>query len=144
LFVATGCGGATTATVSGKVLYKGSVVPGGRITFKTDKDVRGQKEFQGMINGEGHYTITGLPIESKALIAVDTTSAKGSMADKMKTVMGADAASKMKEWQKKEQAELGGKLPRYREIPAKFANPSQSGVTVEIKQTNQETDIVLQ
>ncbi len=138
LLTAAGCSSGTqTATVSGKVLYKDSVVPGGTITFKTDKEVNKQSTFSGAIDGEGHYRVVGLPVDCTAKVAVETLSAKvaaaGGAPGPPRDIGKMKAVDKM--------PTSSGK--KYREIPAKYSTPETSGVTVKITKTVQEEDIKL-
>jgi hypothetical protein len=142
LLVSSGCGSSTpTATISGKVVYKGSVVPGGTVVFVTDKDINKRTRFEGAIDGLGNYSVSGLPVGCTAKVAVVTAGLKFSTAGialaEKHAVGSKDAAKK---------ADFGAdapKVPRYREIPPKFADPERSGVKVEIKEATVAKDIEL-
>jgi hypothetical protein len=147
VFMAVGCGsgGPSTATLSGKVLYKGSVVPGGTITFITDKDVNKQTTFTCPIDGEGKFRAIGLPLDSTAKVGVDTSSAKGPL------VFGGDKVPAPGQvppevLAKVPEAAKGGSRgapKKYREIPPKYVDPAKSGITVTITQATQEQNIEL-
>jgi hypothetical protein len=143
VFTAVGCstGGTPTATLTGKVLYKGSVVPGGTITFVTDKDVNKQTTFTCPIDGEGHYRVAGLPLDSTAKIGVNTSTAKGAGGIGAGNIPP-EVLAKMK----KDNPKLSGPSstqPRYREINPKYVSPEKSGVTIKVTKANQEQDIEL-
>jgi hypothetical protein len=53
-----GCGGASKATVSGTVTYKGEPLPAGMIAF-LGKD---NKAASGAIEPNGHYSVQGVPV----------------------------------------------------------------------------------
>jgi hypothetical protein len=138
VFTAGGCGpgGTPTATVSGKVRYKGSVVPGGTITFVTDKEVNKQTTFIAPIDAEGQYKFVGVPLDSTAKVGVDTLTAKSSVGFGPGN-LPPEVLAKMK---KENPKAFGATSPaaKYREIPAKYANPDTSGITVKITKDLQE------
>jgi hypothetical protein len=53
-----GCGGASKATVSGTVTYKGEPLPAGMIAF-LGKD---NQVASGSIESNGHYSVRGVPV----------------------------------------------------------------------------------
>jgi len=151
LAAAVGCGGASTATVSGTVTLDNGPLPGGKITFISATANRGTKEFFAVIDREGQYTISEVPL-GPVKVKVETEHlnlTKGfggkdpsqfkppkvefpkELRDKMKDQ--ADNLRKAEEAQK----QLTAKMPIYKRIPAKYTNPDKSGLSAEITERTQ-------
>jgi hypothetical protein len=143
----TGCGGASNATVSGKVTYKGAPVKGGYVTFVSANGVT----RPGPIAEDGTYTINQLPT-GPAKIAVETDSVKPlGGTGKGKTASGGPPPKKYGPPPGSEQGSVPYKPPdlseranRYVQIPEKYADFDKSGLTYTVTGGSQKHDIVLE
>jgi len=119
----TGCGGA--GSVSGQVKYDGKPLPAGKISFLSQA---GEKPVRMVDITDGKYTVTNLPA-GPAQITVQTIPPP--------TVGGGPQGPNII-------PPSGGTPPdKYVQIPAKYANAEQSGLTYEVKGGSQTHDIDL-
>jgi hypothetical protein len=149
-----GCGGGgNTATVSGAVSLDNGPLTGGKITFVTATEHRGTKEFSGMIDRQGQYTVSDVPLGSvKVKIETAHLNPKGfgGVGDPSKMFPKGDIGSIPKEFQgkmkdhvgdlakaKEAQKDAAAKMVVYKWIPAKYTNPATSGLTAEITERTQ-------
>ncbi|MHB1422652.1 MAG: hypothetical protein ACYC3I_05545 [Gemmataceae bacterium] len=137
-FAVVGCGGTPSATVSGKVYYKGEVLKGGRVSFVSEEKKVSPPISD--IDENGNYTVYKVPV-GEMTITVDTDSVKPADA-KMPTFTnkpppGANLPPGYKPLDMAEQAN------RYKEIPAKYKNAKSSPLKYSVKPGKQEHDIKL-
>lgn len=114
---ALGCGGGPT-TVSGKVSYKGAPVTGGSIKFTFD----GGKEDSGGIDQRGNYSLQ-VTSHGKARVSIETESIKGAGVDALAPPGG----------EKLNVPAMPGGEYTYVQIPARYADPGSSNLTVDVK-----------
>jgi hypothetical protein len=135
LLLAGGCRGRRAAEhmeVSGRVLFKGEPLPGGKVSFVADDGF----SAAGVIDEKGNYSIKAPT--GPARISVDNR-----MLDPRSAVMNNASA------QKGAGPRPGGPEPEklkgtYKQIPSKYYLPDQSGLTYEVtKETKQTHDIQL-
>jgi hypothetical protein len=121
-----GCG-AKPGSISGKVLFKGSPLPSGRVVFICDG---GEKPVLMADIVEGVYSIPAAPV-GDCKITVATYETKVTAVPNMPK----DAAS----------PPGGGpkQTGKYVAIPAKYGDPAQSGLTYRIQSGEQVKDIDL-
>jgi hypothetical protein len=119
-----------TASVSGKVLYKGVPLPGGTVTFHPTKG----KAVTGVIQSDGTYEALGVPV-GEARLTVETASVKAGPAKEPKL--------KTAPKDKGLPAKGGGAAPRYVPIPQLYADVKTSALTVEVKPGKNNVDINL-
>jgi hypothetical protein len=129
-----GCGGGTrsvaTAEVSGRVLYKGKPLPGGRITFVADDNAFASG---GTIDENGNYKVS-VPV-GDTHIAVDNRSLeRGRGAPRGGPLMGHQQP------QGEGPTELKG---QYVPIPAKYYASDQSGLAYKVTSGAQSHDVNL-
>jgi hypothetical protein len=129
-----------TGVITGKVIYQGEPVPGGAIHF-----------FMGdgpplafAIRGDGTF-VAEVPV-GPAQIAVETDSAKykGSREEMMKkwrALAGPEYVDMKQE--KTPFAPPSGPRITYKEIPARFSDPSRSGLTHDVVPGPQQRDFEL-
>jgi hypothetical protein len=115
------------AEVSGKVLYRGQPLPGGKVTFVT---VQGGFAHNGTIDENGNYKISA-PV-GDVLVSVDNrmlrTQKKGAKEHVLKRP-GAEQPQALK--------------GTYVALPAKYSTPSSSGLTYKVQPGPQTHDIRL-
>ncbi len=132
---AVGCGGSSSATITGKVYYNDAPLKGGNVSFMTkDQKVIRLSE----ISEDGGYTIEKMPT-GEALITVDTSGLKPP-AQKMpanKPPPGKEPPPGYKPPDFEERAK------RYVPIPDRYSDPKQSGLTYQVKGGKQQFDIKL-
>ena len=149
LVAATGCG-PSTATLSGKVSYKGAALKGGNVTL-IPSDGSGET-FSAAIQEDGSYKFEQLKT-GKYKVVVETDSLKP------QPKFGGPKISK----NLKNEPPPGANIPpeanykmappanqvaaenakRYVKIPANYADPDQSGLSVEVKGGSNNHDITL-
>jgi hypothetical protein len=129
--VMSGCGGGTS-TISGTVSYDGKLLKGGNLTFVSD----GKPSVGTTINKDGTYTAKSVP-SGKVTIAVETESLnpgrRGGMAYKPPPGQQAPAGLASKE----------DTADRFVAIPPKYADPAESGLSLEVKGGSQTYNIEL-
>ncbi|HZT79782.1 MAG TPA: hypothetical protein VFA26_06160 [Gemmataceae bacterium] len=129
---AAGCG-KPTGTVSGKVYYKNTPLKGGHVTL-VGSDGRTVTEA---IQEDGSYTLAKAPVGA-AKLAVETDSLKGSrFGGGGKYPLPGEDPKTYKPPDPKENAR------RYVQIPAKYADPNSSGLTLNVTGGQQTHDIKL-
>jgi hypothetical protein len=116
----TGCGG-TTATVSGRVTFGGAPLPGGSVQFLTPGGA-----YVAEIGPDGSYLLSGIP-SGPAKISV--TCQDPHYADYMKQLASSGRDPKAKRPK--------GKPEDFNRIPARFSDPSTSGLAYEVEPGNQ-------
>ena len=129
----SGCGGASTGTVSGKVLYNGTPLKGGNVTFVPE--AQGEHSIISAIGEDGSYSVEKVPVGA-VKITVETKSLKP------KTNVPAYAPPP---------GSPGGYQPpdpnamakRYVAIPDSYSDPEKSGLTCTVKGGSQPYDITL-
>lgn len=139
LILVAGCGqtphSVDHAEVSGKVLYQGQPLPGGRVNFlalnggfasSANIDENGNYHIKAPV-GETEISVTNLMLKSK------TGPKKGSLAPK-------EADTKVKEAEGKGNQSLKG---RYVKIPSHYEDPQKSGLKYTVKKGAQTHDIEL-
>jgi hypothetical protein len=114
VLVLSGC--SSQGTVSGKVSLNGKALPGGIVSIT---DSEGQTRTGG-VNKDGTYSVSNLA-PGKAVVTVVT------MPDRP-SVKGANPAAAVPP-------------ADFVAIPAKFSDPTQSGLSVEVKAGKQDFDI---
>jgi hypothetical protein len=123
LALVCGCGGkgsSTSAKVSGQVTFKGKPVGGGTITFYPESG----GQYQGTIDADGAYYATDLP-PGDALVAIETDSVKAMHA----TPAGMEQGHKRVNSPLVSQ-EASPPAGEYVKLPAKYAKPKLSGLSV--------------
>jgi hypothetical protein len=133
----------SSATVSGKVTYKGAPLKGGYVTLVTATGI----SRPGGISEDGSYTIDNVPT-GPVKIAVDTESikprssaGKGGMAPPKKYGPPPGAEQPSAPAYKPPDPTAGA--DRYVAIPQKYADPEKSGLTYTVKSGSQTHDIPL-
>ena len=117
----TGCGGASTGTVSGKISYQGQLLNYGQVTFRAPtNDV-----MSGQIQQDGSYTVENIPV-GPAQIAVNVPKPPSPPPP------GVSSASTEPEF-------TGTPVV----IPKSFATLETSGLTYEVTSGSQTHDIEL-
>lgn len=122
VLAAGGCGG-KTASVSGKVIYKGKPLPGGFVNFMSEGEKSTVKTSQ--IKEDGSYSVSGLPVGSAKI------SVQGLAARRLASLPG--QGDKNDTPQQKEVA-----------VPPKYGNTETSGLKYEVKSGSQSYDIKLE
>ena len=138
LLAAVGCGerpphSVDYAEVSGKVLYKGNPVPGGRVTFITPK-----WGFSGIADIDENGQYKGMSPVGDVLIGVDNWMLRPPKVEKGKKPP--PKVPSLKVPGEETRPPLKGK---YVPIPAKYADPSKSGLTFKVEKGTQTHDITL-
>jgi len=131
----SGCG-SSTAKVSGKVYYNGTLLKGGNVTFISSE---GKPTVSAAIQADGTYTLPRAPT-GKVKICVDTSSlnpATKTNAPKYGPPAGFEAPRGRKSGNAADTAD------RYTWVPAHYADPDSSDLAYEVKGGNQEHDIQL-
>lgn len=121
------------AVVTGKVLYKGKPLPGGRVMFVTAK---WGFTSSGVIDENGQYEIKS-PV-GDVNIAVDNRILQAQKKEKGKTQPKKSPSAKLP----------GAELPpppkgKYVKIPEKYADPGKSGLSFKVEKGTQTHDITL-
>jgi hypothetical protein len=129
-----GCG-PRTGSVSGKVTYKNAPLPSGTITFIGGK---GDTSQWSTIAADGSYQVNNVPVGT-AKVTIETTAPNslpglGAGGVKPPTVPGVPPPP--------DSSSLGGgdaaKPGAYVQIPPKYKDPDQSGLSMEVKSGKQE------
>jgi hypothetical protein len=129
LLLLSGCGGGSTATVSGTVTYKDKPLPGGLITFMAEQ---GDAVARGKIEKDGTYRVNKVPVGNVKIGIQASEPPK----------YGAGMIPK------EEAAKLGKKATAvdpgdHVTLPKQFADPNKSGLTYTVKHGPQEHNISL-
>jgi len=161
-----GCSGGNknSASISGKVTYKGQPVPGGNVVFLSE-----DATFNAALSKDGSYEVTNVPPGNMKVI-IDTEVVNPAKNDpskygaKMKGAGGQAAAkmAKMSEerWKAEGKGSSGGGdsseggglfgpppkeelMKMYMKIPSKYSHPSTSGLTVNLEAGKQTKDFDL-
>jgi hypothetical protein len=163
LLFAVGCspkGPANVAEVSGKVTFNGAPVTGG--TIQLIPSGGGAPQILA-IQPDGTFRVGSIPLGDYK-VTVETESAKGAlermfpnpgqgpteaelaqMPPHLRPQMPPQPpAGAQKADYSKMPPEMKGKIPMYVEIPTKYADPSTSGLTWEIKNSSEKKDFNLQ
>jgi hypothetical protein len=132
----TGCSkkvGGASATISGKVTYKGRPLTGGTMFLWSKEDVK----FPVDIDGLGNFSMTDVPV-GEATVTFDTDWVKGR--EKSAGTSGKGIGGPVA---------FGGKSApaaaplKYVKLPAKYTNRNQSKLTWDIKPGAQSKDFEL-
>jgi hypothetical protein len=132
LLALAGCGGGK-GTVSGEVTFKGQPIPWGRITFLGQE---GEKVGRSSPIVSGKYTIKDYPA-GPVKISVESYDAKKVDTSKIPPMML--ERSKEGGWKEPPPEVVGKHLP----IPAKYADPEQSGLNYTVPRGTSTHDIAL-
>jgi hypothetical protein len=140
LVFALGCGSGRApeeakAHLSGNVTYEGKAVTGGKMTFHSKTG----KKVVVPIGAEGQYVAPDLPL-GEIQVSIETESAKA-----VAGAQGVGGKPGGKAVKDPDIAKLtqGLKRPAYMEIPAKYASPATSGLTVTVTTGKQQKDFQL-
>jgi hypothetical protein len=141
---AAGCGG--TASVSGKVYYKGKPLTGGVVLFVSDNH---KGTYRSDIAEDGSYRIDKVPT-GPVKIAVDTSMAQAPAARQKGPPGGAGKMQPPKDTVLPESAKGGMYDPGHKapertavKIPDHYANPEASNLTYTVTSGSQEHNIQL-
>lgn len=110
-----------TGAVRGTVTYRGQTLNGGQVRFTSRDPANKVGHASGAIDRQGRYTFAGAPL-GPVTVTVDTSI----------------RPAEDRFWRP------GSKSPKPVYIPARFADPKQSGVTLELKEGVQDCDIRLE
>jgi hypothetical protein len=124
--LASGCGGQAKGTVSGKVTYQGKPVPSGFVTFLVENGAPVHSD----IRSDGSYRMEKVPV-GLVKIGVQTKAAE----DALKSV---GMPRKKEDFGKMKEAVSEGT-----QIPAKYTDPNQSGLSYTVVKGPQQHDIDL-
>jgi hypothetical protein len=132
---AAGCG-PRTATVTGKVTYKGNVVKGGRVVFASEKG----PSVLAVIGEDGSYTAEHVPV-GNVKIAVQTkylgvAAGMGKAGAPPKDAGGPDG-------QKPGKLSPEEAARKFVAIPSSYEDAETSGLTYTVRGGSQEHDLVL-
>lgn len=141
--LAAGCG--SEGTVSGKVYYKGQPVTGGIVHFVPE---RKGGNFSSVIGTDGSYSVSKLPRgQAKISVSGVTGGTKGVPAAVFNKRGGArikTAFDKMGgKTGKSESGGGGGAGKTAPAVPEKYADPDESGLTINVTGSSQPFDINL-
>jgi hypothetical protein len=126
LTLLSGCGGPYTGTVSGKVLYNGTPLPGGQVTFLHPDGRSGQAQIQ----EDGSYTVPVAP-GGEVKCTVET----------LKPIPGLPARTAAKIGAKPSEPVFPA--GKYVPIPKKYARPETTDLGYTIHRGSQEINIEL-
>jgi hypothetical protein len=136
LVLAAGCGHHARSTdfapVSGKVLYKGKPLPGGRITFVTVKD---GFATSANIHEDGQYKLDS-PV-GEVQISVDNSMLLHQRGQPTRPPQS-------EEMMKRSGGELDPIKGHYVQIPTKYTRADMSGLTYKVERGEQTHDITLE
>jgi hypothetical protein len=136
-FTLLGCGGKSTATVTGAVTFEGKKVAHGLITFVGDVEGEGTVSKGGKIT-DGNYSVSGVPL-GKVKVGIISYSAGGT----------ATAQSKPPEDRAKPDSSKAGSGPKPPPgaipnaeasiaIPVVYSDPNQSELTMDVQKGTNE------
>jgi len=114
-----GCARKKETTVTGKVTYANTPLPGGTISFYSETGTDKLPVYKTEINNDGTYLASGIP-DTNLKVAIETESIRGS--GPPRGVPAGVAAEYMAKTP-------GGK--KYTPIPPKYRDPEASGLTLE-------------
>jgi len=137
LFLFAGCSGKPTASVTGKVTYKGQPVTGGNIDlFPADGNEAGRYRIP--IKADGTFSTIDIPPGLKK-VSIETESVKimGTGGYTPPKAPGGRGAEKPPGEAPKQFDVDNSNMPKYVEIPKKYADPDKSGLTWEITKGKQ-------
>jgi hypothetical protein len=139
ILLAEGCGSGK-GIVSGKVLYQGKPVPGGTVSFNSDKG----GVFFSPIEEDGSYTIRGIPT-GPAKIAVETESFRPPLSAPLQRGGGSVSPEFLKQNLEKMNPQMADpqRAKRYVPIPQQYRDPDKSNLTYEVKSGKQQHDLDL-
>jgi hypothetical protein len=134
-----GCGG--RGTISGKVKYKNNLLPAGRVVFF---DARDRQVASASITDGSYSGIVPTGTMKIAVITPPATTLKSMPKEKSKVIL--EGVRKMKKggYNPLEGDSLDSVPTKVISIPAKYAEPGESGLTVEVLGGPQSFDIDLQ
>jgi hypothetical protein len=142
LLAAAGCGG--RGSVSGKVRYKGELLPTGVIVFY------GQAEKNSVVKGyirDGAYNVEGVPAGPVKITVqtIDTKVAKSGAPSFGPKGKQGDMPNPL-EGMQVNPPEAGDAPPpgKYVPIPARYSDPEKSGLVYTVSRGNQDIDLDLQ
>jgi hypothetical protein len=124
-----GCAG--KGNVSGKVTYKGTPLPYGNVQIQSGNGTI----FVAEIKEDGSYSVSGVPTGS-CKVAVSCVDPAAVDFAKAMSAAGKDTTNKAKMPK--------GSLEDFNKIPARYADFSTSGLTLELKSGDQTFDIKLE
>jgi hypothetical protein len=128
----SGCG-RPTASVSGKVTYRGQPVPGGRIFFVTE-----QGERHGADLGEdGSYSLNNVPAGTLR-VGVDNTALYW-----LEQTRTSKRASRLRQAVQHVLAKAPPPSGRYVPLPAHYRDPAASGLRANVRHGSQQLDFNL-
>jgi hypothetical protein len=133
-----GCGGGTTATVSGKVIYQGEPVTAGYVAFY---GVDGKVD-SGRIDADGHYTVYKAPVgdvKVAVLTADPTRKPPSGGLSKGKQTGGLTKGKPPSDTE----ITVPERVGKFVAIPAHYKNPDQSGLAFTVKSGAQTIDLEL-
>jgi hypothetical protein len=124
-FLAAGCG-RPKGIVSGKITFQGKALTSGYVTFTPDKG----PAVNGNIDGDGNYRVQNVPVgPAKITVSGET----GASSETIRNVNPRDPKAMME----------GLKPKNSFNLPKKYQNPEESGLTCEVKQGTQEHNLDL-
>jgi hypothetical protein len=140
LLAAGGCG--RSGTVSGKVKYKGHLLPSGQVVFFDSRD---RQVGSASIGSDGSYTATLPSGTLKMAVITPPPSTLGSLS-KEKSKVIVEGIKKMKKGAFNPLEGEGQDLPPTKSIPVptKYSSPGESGLTLTVLGGPQSFDIDLQ
>jgi hypothetical protein len=135
LLALTGCGGPRTAEVSGKVMYKGELVPTGKIAFIAED---GRMDWSSISNGE--YTMSRAPVGPVRVTVEGGT---------LQIIQGPPMMRKVPEGMMQMKGDKPGPIDlpdptkEKMKVPPKYGDEKNSGLTYEVQSGKQEKDFDL-
>lgn len=136
---AAGCGGGSKGTISGRVLYQGKPFAlGGIVTFVPEHG----GAFNATIDREGNYSVAGIPPGAvKIAVSPDPVAGRGNNGIEVPSDMKPEGVD-LSQTSLGSRPNQGGRLAPP-PLPAKYANPDESGLTYTVESGRQSHDIDL-